>query len=187
MSQNLPVIPMRSTVLFPGVTLPIAAGRAQTIKAIEATSTIKDGADEIEVAAHLPAIFAFDVDSARAELMEVVRAARSTRRDVVIRATFEVGLFERLGGERFERAVETLCRATRESGCDGVVTSSGFGAGGSASPTAIAALKTHAEGLTIKASVEDGPAATLAAIESGADVVGTTAPAVLLGVTCERS
>ncbi len=36
MSQNLPVIPMRSTVLFPGVTLPISAGRAQTLKAIEA-------------------------------------------------------------------------------------------------------------------------------------------------------
>jgi ATP-dependent Lon protease len=35
MSQNLPVIPMRSTVLFPGVTLPISAGRAQTLKAIE--------------------------------------------------------------------------------------------------------------------------------------------------------
>jgi len=36
MSQNLPVIPMRSTVLFPGVTLPISAGRPQTLKAIEA-------------------------------------------------------------------------------------------------------------------------------------------------------
>ncbi len=36
MSQTLPVIPLRSTVLFPGVTLPIAAGRAETLKAIEA-------------------------------------------------------------------------------------------------------------------------------------------------------
>jgi ATP-dependent Lon protease len=36
MSQNLPVIPMRATVLFPGVSLPIAAGRSQTLRAIEA-------------------------------------------------------------------------------------------------------------------------------------------------------
>ena len=36
MSRNLPVIPMRSTVLFPGVSLPISAGRPQTLRAIEA-------------------------------------------------------------------------------------------------------------------------------------------------------
>ncbi|HEX5061377.1 MAG TPA: endopeptidase La [Kofleriaceae bacterium] len=36
MSRNLPVIPMRSTVLFPGITLPISAGRPQTLRAIEA-------------------------------------------------------------------------------------------------------------------------------------------------------
>jgi ATP-dependent Lon protease len=36
MSQTLPVIPMRATVLFPGVSLPIAAGRSQTLRAIEA-------------------------------------------------------------------------------------------------------------------------------------------------------
>ena len=36
MSKNLPVIPMRSGVLFPGMSLPIAAARPQTLKAIEA-------------------------------------------------------------------------------------------------------------------------------------------------------
>jgi ATP-dependent Lon protease len=36
MSKTLPVIPMRSTILFPGVSLPIAAARPQTLKAIEA-------------------------------------------------------------------------------------------------------------------------------------------------------
>jgi ATP-dependent Lon protease len=36
MSKNLPVIPMRKGVLFPGVSLPIAAGRPQTLRAIEA-------------------------------------------------------------------------------------------------------------------------------------------------------
>ncbi len=36
MSKTLPIIPMRSTVLFPGASLPITAGRPQTLKAIEA-------------------------------------------------------------------------------------------------------------------------------------------------------
>ena len=36
MSKTLPVLAMRNGVLFPGVTLPITAGRAQTLRAIEA-------------------------------------------------------------------------------------------------------------------------------------------------------
>src|SRR6185503_7668040 len=36
MSKTLPVIPLRSAVLFPGANLPITAGRPQTLKAIEA-------------------------------------------------------------------------------------------------------------------------------------------------------
>jgi ATP-dependent Lon protease len=36
MSKNLPIVPMRSGVLFPGVSLPITAARPQTLRAIEA-------------------------------------------------------------------------------------------------------------------------------------------------------
>src|SRR5687767_11579932 len=58
-----------STIAFPFGTA------KSTVKAIEATSTIKDGADEIEVVAHVPHILALDVDAARAELLEITRAA----------------------------------------------------------------------------------------------------------------
>ncbi len=34
--QNLPVLPLRGTVIFPGITAPIAAGRPATLRAIEA-------------------------------------------------------------------------------------------------------------------------------------------------------
>src|SRR5215212_851471 len=44
-------------------------------KAIEATGLIKDGADEVDVVAHLPHLIAADADAARAELLEVTRAA----------------------------------------------------------------------------------------------------------------
>ena len=36
MSENLPIVPMRSSVLLPGVSLPISAGRPATLRAIEA-------------------------------------------------------------------------------------------------------------------------------------------------------
>ncbi|MGH7668190.1 MAG: LON peptidase substrate-binding domain-containing protein, partial [Gemmatimonadaceae bacterium] len=34
--QTLPVLPLRGTVVFPGLTAPIAAGRPGTLRAIEA-------------------------------------------------------------------------------------------------------------------------------------------------------
>jgi ATP-dependent Lon protease len=40
--NNLPVIPLREAVLFPGVTSPIAAGRAGTLRAIEAALKTDD-------------------------------------------------------------------------------------------------------------------------------------------------
>ena len=36
---TLPVLPLRDTVIFPGVTMPIGAGRPGTLKAIQAVST----------------------------------------------------------------------------------------------------------------------------------------------------
>lgn len=149
---------------------PFGAGKA-TIKAIEATSTIKEGADEVEVSAHLAHALAFDVDAARAELMEVVRAARSTRRDVIIRATFDLAL---LGGTldeaRMLRFLETAGRATRESGCDGIVLA----------PASVAAAKPYAEALAIKAAIVNDAPTARAAIEAGADRVGGSDLATLL-------
>ena len=40
--QPLPVVPMRNAVLFPGVTFPISAGRAGTLRAIEAALASSD-------------------------------------------------------------------------------------------------------------------------------------------------
>ncbi|MHC5543671.1 LON peptidase substrate-binding domain-containing protein, partial [Singulisphaera rosea] len=34
--QTLPVLPMRGTVIFPGITIPINVGRPGTLRAIEA-------------------------------------------------------------------------------------------------------------------------------------------------------
>jgi ATP-dependent Lon protease len=41
-TRNLPVVPMRNSVLFPGVSLPISAGRPATLRAIEAALASPD-------------------------------------------------------------------------------------------------------------------------------------------------
>jgi ATP-dependent Lon protease len=38
-TTNLPVVPLRGAVLFPGVNIPIAAGRPETLRAIEAAAS----------------------------------------------------------------------------------------------------------------------------------------------------
>jgi deoxyribose-phosphate aldolase len=151
-------------------------GSKSTLKAIEATSTIKDGADEIEAVAHLPPLLAGDLNAARAELMEIVRAARSTRRDVRIHVIIETALLAPAG----EGNLEIAARAVRESGCDGIVTSSGFHPAGGATVAAVRWLRKHSEGLLIKAAggIEDAEHAA-ALIDAGADRLALTDLAVV--------
>ena len=163
-----------STIAFPFGTA------KSTVKAIEATSTIKDGADEIEVVAHVSAILALDLDSARAELMEIVRAARATRKDVLIRVITEFELLMEQPDDKREPAVEVACRAIRESGCDGVITGTGYHPAGAASAESIALVKKYGEGLTLKAALMDDLESAQGALETGADMIGSEAATQLL-------
>ena len=148
-------------------------GSKSTVKAIEATSTIKDGAAEVEIVAHLPYLLGFDLDGARAELMEIVRAAKATRRDVGIRAIVELAAFMHLPFDQRTRAFEFACRAVRESGCDGIVTATGFYADGDVHPIdLLAGVRPFAEGLTLKAAVINDAPTVAAALAAGADRIG---------------
>jgi deoxyribose-phosphate aldolase len=136
-----------------------------TIKAIEATSSIKDGATEIAVVPHLPNLIKQDIDSARTELMEIVRAARATRRDVFVRVFIEAPKLITTGGET---AIESACRAVRESGCDGVISSTEA----STSPELIGLIRKYAQALTITAAgAIDDAASAIELLRAGADRV----------------
>jgi deoxyribose-phosphate aldolase len=145
-----------------------------TVKAIEATSTIKDGADEIDVVAHLPPLLKADAETVKAELLEIVRAARATNRDVVIKVILETALLlKALGPEQGEAALAAGCRAARESGCDFVKTSTGFHPAGGATVEAVSLLKKHAGGLKVKAAGGIRDLATARAmLDAGADRLG---------------
>lgn len=153
-----------------------------TLKAIEATSAVKDGADEIDVVAHLPHLLRADVDAARAELMEVVRAARATRRQTVIKVIIESALLmSALGDERGEAAIAAACRAVRESGCDFIKTSTGFHPAGGATGRAVELMKKHGEGIQVKAAGGIKDLATARAmLSAGADRLGMSASVAVM-------
>lgn len=153
-----------------------------TIKAIEATSAVKDGAAEVDVVAHLPYLLAFDVDAARAELSEVVRAVRAARRDVVVKVIVEsAALMKIVGPDNAERVIETACKAVRESGCDFIKTSTGFHPAGGASVEAVRYMKAHAGGLLVKASggIRDLATST-AMLDAGAARLGLSASVAIV-------
>jgi len=134
-----------------------------TLKAIEATSCIKDGADQIEVVAHLPNLLRRDIDAAKFELLEVVRAARSTRRDVVINMMFDAVTL--LHGDGDARAADA-CQAARQSGCDGIT------ARGGDAPAILPLLRAHAESLLVRYSGERVDAAMIDSLRAaGADAL----------------
>jgi deoxyribose-phosphate aldolase len=152
-----------------------------TVKAIEATVAVKDGADEIDVVAFLPNLLKCDLEAARAELSEIARAARAVRRDVVLKVIVESALLLTLGNDRGEQAIATACRAIRESGCDAVKTSSGFHPAGGASVQAVRLMKKHGTALQIKAAGGIRDLATARALlEGGADRLGLSASVAVL-------
>jgi deoxyribose-phosphate aldolase len=99
--------------------------------------------------------------------MEIVRAARATRRDVVIRVFVESATLLKNGGEQ---AIGSACRAVRESGCDGVITSTGHDPAGGATVEAVRLLKKYGDDLSIYAhgAIDDAGTA-IEMIRAGAD------------------
>jgi deoxyribose-phosphate aldolase len=174
---------LKGSAVLTGAAISFPHGTAKpVIKAIEASSSIKDGADEIDFVAFLPHLIACDVDASRAEFMEIVKAARATRRNVVIKVIVESAVLLSLGSDRGEAAIAAACRAVRESGCDFIKTSTGFHPAGGASVHAVRLMKKYGEGLLIKASggIRDLATAT-AMLDAGADRLGMSASVAVLG------
>ena len=163
------------------VGFPLGANKA-TIKAIEATSAVKDGATEIDIVAHLPHLLKCDKAQAKAELMEIVRAVRSARSTTVVKVIIESALLlADVDASEGEVRIEAACAAARESGCDFVKTSTGFHAAGGASVEAVRLMKKHSGGLYVKASggirtYDDA----MRMIEAGADRLGCSASVAIV-------
>jgi len=163
------------------VSFPLGAAKS-TIKAIEATSLVKDGADEIDFVAHLPYLLQQNLAAAKGEFLEIVRAARSVRPSVIVKVIIESALLMReVDDATGESRVAVACQAARESGCDFIKTSTGFHSAGGASEQAVRWMKKHSGGLYVKAS---GGIRTrddaLRMIEAGADRLGCSASVAIV-------
>lgn len=161
------------------VGFPLGASKP-TIKAIEATAALKDGADEIDFVAHLPHLLKQDFASAKAEFLEIVRAARSANPAAVVKVIIESAVLLQ-GTDQGEARIETACRTARESGCDYVKTSTGFHPAGGASVEAVKLMKKHSSGLYVKAaggirSYSDA----VKMIDAGADRLGCSASVAII-------
>ncbi len=152
-----------------------------TVKAIEATSTVKDGAEEVDVVAHLPHLLALNFEAARDELMEVVRGARAVRSDVVIKVIIESAALVAINKDKAEETIALACRAVRESGCDFIKTSTGFHPAGGAQLHVVEWMKKHGRGIRVKASggIRDYATAKQM-IDAGADRLGVSASVAIV-------
>jgi deoxyribose-phosphate aldolase len=139
---------------------PLGMNKA-TIKAIEASSSIKDGATEIEVSPYLPNVLSGDVDALRAELLEISRAARTTNREVVIKVACNAAL---LKGRDLDALLGAAAKAVRESGGDCLSL-------GAADQETVRKVRAIAEGLSIKVNAQKAENVA-GMVQAGADRVG---------------
>lgn len=173
---------LRGTGVLTCTVASFPAGTAKaTVKAIESTVAVKDGADEVDVVAHLPYLARHDFDAAKAELIEVVKACRAVRPNVVVKVIVESAYLLSLGDDVGEKAIAVACRAVRESGADFIKTSTGFHPTGGASLRAVQLMRHYGDGIQVKASGGIRDLATARAmLAAGADRLGLSASVAIV-------
>jgi len=134
------------------VGFPLGAGET-SVQGMEAIVACKQGAREIDFVAHLPALLACDLDSARAQFRTIVRSARDVSRETIVKVIIESAcLMQDVSDDQAEARFASACQAAIESGCDFIKTSTGFHPAGGASEEAVALMARHGGPLKIKAS-----------------------------------
>ena len=160
------------------------------VKAIEATSLAKDGAQEIDFVAHLPHLINQDLAAAKAEFLEVVKGIRAVSPSIVVKVILETAcLVHDVDAALGEARIAVGCQAARESGCDFVKTSTGFHPCGGATIETVKLLKKHSGGLYVKAAggVRNYDDAQRM-IDAGADRLGCSAGvAIVTGAVAQGS
>jgi deoxyribose-phosphate aldolase len=163
------------------VGFPLGANTALT-KAKEAADAVEQGADEVDIVAHLPNLLAGDYDAIHGELIEVVTSVQYARTDVIIKVIVESALLMAGVDEaEAERRIASACKAVHDAGCDFIKTSTGFHPAGGATVAAVSLMKKHGRGLKIKAS---GGIRTyhdaVRLIDAGADRLGCSASVAII-------
>ena len=157
------------------VGFPLGANRS-TIKAIEASSCVKDGAQEIDMVVSLPDVIAGNADYVRQDIFEVVRAARAVWKTTTVKVILETAALN-------EEQIALACNAAAQGGADFVKTSTGFHPRGGATVQSVQWLKKYGGGAGMKVKASGGirdfaTAQQMAA--AGADRLGCSASVAII-------
>lgn len=132
-----------------------------TVKAIATTSAIKDGATEVEIELFPTPLATGDVEAMKIELMEIVRAARATRRDAILKVLINANW---LMSARGENGIESALRGIREGAGDAALL---FG-----DPSEVRIARTHGHCLILQAIGYEQPVERVQELlQSGAERV----------------
>jgi deoxyribose-phosphate aldolase len=157
------------------VGFPLGAMRS-TMKGIEASSCVKDGAQEIDMVISIPDLYAGNFDYCRQDVFEVVRAARAVWKQTVVKVILETGALN-------EEQTAMGCRAAAEAGADFVKTSTGFHPKGGATVQTVGWLKKYGGGAGLKVKASGGIrdlASAQQMIAAGADRLGCSASVAIV-------
>ncbi len=157
------------------VGFPLGANRS-TIKAIEASSCAKDGAQEIDMVISLAALLTGDLEDARNDVYEVVRAAKAVNRNSVVKVILETAALT-------QEQTALGCRAAVEGGADFVKTSTGFHPKGGATVESVGWLKNYGGGAGLKVKASGGIrdyATARQMLDAGADRLGCSSGVAIL-------
>jgi hypothetical protein len=146
----------RGTSVVAAVSFPLGMSKS-TIKAIEATSCIKDGATRVELWLNAGQVLRVDCNAIRSELLEITRAARAANPRVELFAAVEY---------KYPDAFSRLFGAVREGAFDGVSIQNFDGA------DAVAQMKNDAQGLKLKLQAKGSHSKVSELLAAGADIVG---------------
>ncbi len=150
-------------------------GAADTaVKAFEAQTCVNSGADEIDMVIWLPALLSGNLDVARKDVQEVVKAAKGISSKAIVKVILETAVLN-------ESQIAMGCQAAGEGGADFVKTSTGFHPAGGASVQAVRWLKQYSGSLRVKASGGIRDLATAQAmLAAGADRLGCSAGVAII-------
>lgn len=158
------------------VGFPLGANMAG-LKAREAELAVGEGAQEIDMVAHLPDLLSQNEAALIQEIALVTQRAKAAGgAGVIVKVIVEsAALLKDVDAPTAEARIATACRAVKEGGADFIKTSTGFHPAGGASVEAVRWMVRYADGLKVKAS---GGVRDLAAakeyLELGASRLGTS-------------
>lgn len=156
------------------VDFPLGANKSE-VKALQASSACKDGADELDMVAHIGAL-----KSGNLKLFEedIKTVSQAKDKDIILKVIIETAVLT-------DEEKETAAKIVKNCGADFVKTSTGFGSNGANAFDVALLRKTVGEKMGVKASGGIRTyAQVLELVKAGANRIGSSASIKIMEEIC---